>query len=88
KYFGDAKTPPCRICDNCRRKVSAEMGQEEFTAIADSITSRLQGVLLYPHELLEQLPGVPKEKARRVLDFLQAEQKISINGQGQMTVSY
>jgi ATP-dependent DNA helicase RecQ len=87
EYFGDAKTPPCRICDNCRRTKAAEINQEEFNAIAASITTRLRQAPLRPHELLEQLPGVPKEKARRVLDFLQAEQKISVNGQGQMIAS-
>ncbi|HEY1114413.1 MAG TPA: RecQ family ATP-dependent DNA helicase, partial [Chitinophagaceae bacterium] len=85
--FGDPATPPCRICDNCRRPKGADLTPEEFNAIATSITTRLQQAPLHAHELFEQLQGVQKEKARRVLDFLQAEQKIAVNGQGQMTVA-
>ena len=87
EYFGDAATPPCRICDNCRKPKTTGLTPEEFTAIAASITARLQQAPLHPHELFEQLQGVQKETARRVLDFLQAEQKISVNGQGQMMVA-
>ena len=88
EYFGDATTPPCGICDTCLRPKTTALSPEEFEVITMSITTCLRQAPLHPQELLQQLPGVPKEKARRVLDFLQAEQKIIVNGQGQMTLAY
>jgi ATP-dependent DNA helicase RecQ len=88
EYFGDAATPPCRICDTCLRPKASSLSPEEFEAISTSITACLRQASLHPHELMQQLPGISKEKARRVLDFLQAEQKIMVNGQGQMTLPY
>jgi ATP-dependent DNA helicase RecQ len=88
EYFGDLNTPPCGICDTCRRSRSQDLTQEEFDAIAASITACLKQAPLHAHELMQQLSGIQKEKARRVLDFLQAEQKISVNGKGQMTINY
>ena len=88
EYFGDAATPPCCICDTCLRPKAATLSPEEFETISTSITTCLRQAPLHPQELLQQLPGISKEKARRVLDFLQAEQKIIVNGQGQMTLAY
>ena len=88
EYFGDAATPPCGICDTCLRTKTSPLSKEEFHDIATTITSCLRHAPLHAHELLQQLPGIPKEKARRVLDFLQAEQKVIVNGQGQMTLAY
>jgi ATP-dependent DNA helicase RecQ len=87
EYFGDAATPPCGICDTCLRTKTSSLSTAEFNAITTAITTCLRQAPLHAHELLQQLPGISKEKARRVLDFLQAEQKIGINGQGQMTLN-
>ena len=87
EYFGDAATRPCGICDVCLRTKSPELTKEEFESIAHSITHCLQKTPLHLHELMQQLEGIQKEKARRVLNFLQAEQKIWVNGQGQIAIT-
>ncbi|HEY1112389.1 MAG TPA: RecQ family zinc-binding domain-containing protein, partial [Chitinophagaceae bacterium] len=88
EYFGDAATPPCGICNNCLSKRTTDLTPEEFERIAASITARLAKAPLHVHELIRQLEGIHKEKARRVLDFLQAEQKVWVNDRGQVAITH
>ena len=81
-YFGDEKVRPCGICDNCLRQKAVRLTTEEFDKIHSSILSITQKKDLKIKELLQQLSGVRKEKAWKVIDFLQAENKIEMDSSG------
>lgn len=85
-YFGDEDTQPCTICDACLKRRKLNLTSEEFAYISNAIVICLASKPLTTPELLLQLKDVHKEKARRVLDFLQAEQKIRIDGKGQIAM--
>lgn len=81
-YFGDHKTKDCGICDNCLQQKSIQLTQEEFADINDRIVNSVRDNSVHTKELLQQLKGIKKEKAWRVLSFLQAENKIEMDDAG------
>ena len=83
-YFGDSSLSDCGICDNCLAKKKAPLSETEFSLIEERIITLLKSKPQSSTSLLNQLNGIEKEKARQVIDYLQAEEKISIDAQGQI----
>lgn len=83
-YFGDEKSRPCGICDNCLSGKAAPLTAEEFTAISGQIIHALNQRPLYWPDLKESLKGITKAKAWQVVQFLQAEQAITTDGDGKL----
>ena len=81
-YFGDTEIKDCGICDNCLRKKEITLTREEFENIHTRIMQVMNTKSLPAKELLHQLSGIKKEKAWKVIDTLQAENKISIDREG------
>jgi ATP-dependent DNA helicase RecQ len=81
-YFGDMAMGNCGICDNCLRLKAVSLSKEEFESIHHSILNSLQHRSLRTKELLTALTGIKKEKAWKVIDFLQAENKIEMDETG------
>ena len=81
-YFGDNNIRPCGICDNCIRQKSSTLTKEEFEALHHRIINIVKYESLHTKDLLQKLSGVKKEKAWKVLEFLQAENEIELDGSG------
>ena len=81
-YFGDEKIRPCGVCDNCLRQKTVSLTTEEFDRIHSHIIRITQEKQLQVKELINQLTGIKKEKAWKVIDFLQAENKIEMDSSG------
>ena len=81
-YFGDDALKPCGICDNCLRQKSITLSKEEFETIHASILDIVKKEPLPVKELLQKLNGIKKEKAWKVIEFIQAENKIEIGSTG------
>src|SRR5688572_9689125 len=81
-YFGDFEIPNCGICDNCLRQKKLPVNKEEFEKIIHRIQTALKPQPLPSKQLLQQLSGIKKEKAWKVIEFLQAENKIVLDKSG------
>ena len=81
-YFGDLEIPNCGICDNCLRQKKLPVNREEFEKIIHRIQTALKPQPLPSKQLLQQLSGIKKEKAWKVIEFLQAENKIELDKSG------
>jgi ATP-dependent DNA helicase RecQ len=81
-YFGDDKLGSCGICDNCLRRKSVTLTKEEFDSIHTAVLSIIKSGALPVKEMMRRLNGIKKEKAWKVIDFLQAENKIEIDQKG------
>ncbi len=81
-YFGDTAMRNCGICDNCLRLKAVSLSKEEFEKIHETIVNTLQHRSLRAKELLTSLNGIKKEKAWKVIEFLQAENKIETDKTG------
>jgi ATP-dependent DNA helicase RecQ len=85
-YFGDPDVKSCGICDNCLRQKGTTIDKEEFEAIYHRIINIVKYESLPVRELLQKLGGIKKEKAWKVIEFLQAEDKIEMNTAGWVTL--
>ena len=85
-YFGDKKIKACGICDNCLRQKGVVLSQEEFDSIHSRIIDITRQEKLQVKELLQKLSGIKKEKAWKVIEFLQAENKIELETNGAVRV--
>ena len=81
-YFGDEAARSCGICDNCLRLKAITMSKEEFETIFHRILNTVKYEALPAKELLIKLNGIKKEKAWKVIEFLQAENKIEMDPGG------
>ena len=81
-YFGDHAVKQCGLCDNCLRQKNTSLPKEEFDKIVAAIMNQLTIRPLPVKELTTKLAGIKKEKAWKVIDFLQAESKIEIDKNG------
>jgi ATP-dependent DNA helicase RecQ len=86
-YFGDTGMRNCGICDNCLRSKNISISKEEFDEIHQSIVATLQQRSLRTKELLGILSGIKKEKAWKVIEILQAENKIEMDETGKINLS-
>lgn len=86
-YFGDKKAGACGTCDNCLQQKKADLSAEEFEHIAALILTHISNNLLTVDALLEQLKPLQKEKAWKVLSFLQSEKKIEAAANGILMLS-
>ncbi len=83
-YFNDLAIKECGICDNCINQNDLVIDVEEFETIAASIFKQLAKKPLLPAELIKKLADIKKEKFWKVMDYLQAENKINFNKEGKM----
>ncbi len=81
-YFGDSSVRDCAVCDNCLRKKRVQLSKEEFETLYHRILNTVKYESLQAKELLQKLNGIKKEKAWKVLEFLQAENKIEMDASG------
>ena len=83
-YFGDDKVPACGVCDNCLRTKASPLSKEEFKLLHHRIINMVRYEPLDPKELLQRLGNVEQEKAWKVIDFLQSENKIELDAGGKV----
>ena len=81
-YFGDAMMKPCGICDTCLDHHNDDVSPEEFERIHKQILTLIRPKPLAGNDLINHLPGIRKEKAWKVVHFLQAENKIEVDRDG------
>lgn len=82
RYFGEAEAKACGSCDNCLRKKAGVLTGEEFEKIRLQIVQALSAQELTAPQLLREMRTVRKEKAWKVIEFLQAELKIECDASG------
>jgi ATP-dependent DNA helicase RecQ len=81
-YFGDKDNAPCGICDQCLNGKQTSLSTEEFNTISKQVIQIILQKQLTITQLKEALPGINKQKAWKVIDFLQAEKKIVLDKNG------
>lgn len=86
RYFGDDKAAKCGVCDNCLKQKSISLSSEEFDKISSIILEQLSIHELSIEGLLQKLTAIKKEKAWKVIGFLQAEKKIKLNEKGVLKI--
>lgn len=83
-YFTAPLKNNCGICDNCINQKEMKITAEEFEAISGHIFLTIDTGLHSIEDLLSGFSKLKKEKYWKVLDYLQAEQKIILNKEGKL----
>jgi ATP-dependent DNA helicase RecQ len=80
-YFGSPPVKACGVCDNCINQKALFISQEEFDSIATRITEgAAAGTTI--NGMLALAGKTGREKFWKVMNFLLAEEKISISADG------
>lgn len=87
-YFGDTELQPCGICDNCLRRNATPLSREEFETVQQQVLRLLRPEALPVKLLLQELGTVKKEKAWKVLEQLQAENILHMDGDGKVSLRH
>ncbi|MBI1343141.1 MAG: RecQ family ATP-dependent DNA helicase [Terrimonas sp.] len=85
-YFGDKAMKNCGICDNCLEQKNAPINKEDFDNIYGLLKKELLGKEVRSKELVQKIKGIKKEKLLKVINFLQAENKLAVDKDGWMTL--
>ena len=83
-YFGEENATDCGVCDNCLRRKNRSLTTTEFENISAAILAQVSTNHTSIEKLLTHLSKVPREKAWKVIEFLQAEKKIRVDDSGNL----
>lgn len=83
-YFSAASIETCGICDNCINEKAVHLSIAEFETIKEHICQLLKSGDKELKQIQEASPAIKKEKLCRVVDYLQAEQKIEVQKRGEI----
>ena len=82
EYFGEKNAENCCICDNCVKKEKEKLSPEEFDAIYQKLREGTRTQSLTARELLDQFADIHSEHLHKVIDFMQAENKLVVDSEG------
>jgi ATP-dependent DNA helicase RecQ len=82
EYFGEKDTENCGICDNCVKKERAKLSPSEFEFIYQKLKLGTQTKPLTAHALYDQFSDIHADHLRKVIDFMQAENKLVVDEEG------
>jgi ATP-dependent DNA helicase RecQ len=86
QYFGDEQIVSCGICDLCLAKKRTALTTAEYKVISNALESILSVKHSTAKELTELIPGIEKEKIRKVIDDWSAEEKIRLTPDGKIAL--
>ena len=82
EYFGDDTLKDCGVCDYCLERKNKELTPEEFERMQDKILQKVTPGSIALKDLLNELNGIKKEKFWKVMNYLLAEKKLSVDENG------
>jgi ATP-dependent DNA helicase RecQ len=82
EYFGEQGSENCGICDNCVKKEKERLSPAEFEAIYHKLREGSRSQSLTPIALFDRFADIHSEHLRKVIDFIQAENKMVVDEDG------
>jgi ATP-dependent DNA helicase RecQ len=87
RYFGGQDSEKCGICDNCVKKTKEKLSAAEFESIYQKLRERARSQSLTPLTLFNQFADIHADHLRKVIDFMQAENKLIVDSEGIVHIS-
>jgi len=78
-YFGDNTATACGICDNCIDNRDKKLESEKFKNIAGQLSELLKRAPASVQSILHAMRPVSEKDIWKVIEFMQGENKISMN---------
>jgi ATP-dependent DNA helicase RecQ len=86
-YFGDENIQACGICDVCLNNKKTALSKDEFENIHTRLIATISPEPASVKEIMHRLTDVSKERVMDVIHFLQAENKISVDEMGNISMT-
>jgi ATP-dependent DNA helicase RecQ len=86
-YFGEKSSENCRCCDNCVKKEKEKLSPAEFDSIYQKLRAGARQQPLTARALFDQFAEIHSEHLRKVIDFMQAENKLVVDEEGIVHIS-
>jgi ATP-dependent DNA helicase RecQ len=81
-YFGEKGSSDCGICDNCVKKEKQKLSPAEFDSIYQKLREGASAQSLTAIDLFDQFADIHSDHLRKVIDFMQAENKLVVDAEG------
>ncbi|MGN6419922.1 MAG: RecQ family ATP-dependent DNA helicase [Pseudobacter sp.] len=85
QYFGDKEAGACGVCDICLEQQKKPLHPAELAQIHQQIKAVIQQRPATQEQIMAALPGIQKHKVREAIAFLQSEEKIGVNANGEIS---
>jgi ATP-dependent DNA helicase RecQ len=82
RYFGEASPEDCAICDQCLRNRQPKLDPDQFTIIYKTVMERTHQQSIPAASLFDHFPEIHSGQLRKVIDFIQAENKLRVDADG------
>jgi ATP-dependent DNA helicase RecQ len=82
RYFGEASPSDCGICDQCLRNKQPKLSAEDFRNIYKTVKERTHQQSIPAASLFDHFPEIHSSQLRKVIDFIQAENKLRVDLDG------
>ena len=82
EYFGEKGAESCGICDNCVKKEKENLSPSEFEFIYQKLKLGTQSEPLTARALFDLFSDIHSDHLRKVIDFMQAENKLIVDEEG------
>jgi len=86
-YFGEKSASPCGICDNCVKKEKGKLSPAEFESIYQKLREGASAQSLTARDLMDRFSDIHSDHLRKVIDFMQAENKLVVDEEGIVHIS-
>lgn len=81
-YFGEESPTDCGICDQCLRNKQPKLSTDQFEAIYKTVVERTHQQSIPAGSLFDHFTDIHSGQLRKVIDFMQAENKLVVNEEG------
>ncbi|HVY75954.1 MAG TPA: ATP-dependent DNA helicase RecQ [Puia sp.] len=82
RYFGDATTTPCGICDRCVQKQQSRLTSAAFSNIYQLLVERTKQESIPAAALYDHFSDIPAGQLQKALDLIRAENKLRVDADG------
>lgn len=87
RYFGEASPEDCGICDQCLRNREPKLSPDQFSVIYKTVMERTHRQSIPAASLFDHFPEIHSGQLRKVIDFIQAENKLTVDEEGFVRVN-
>ncbi|MFI5193104.1 MAG: RecQ family zinc-binding domain-containing protein, partial [Chitinophagales bacterium] len=82
RYFGEAAPEDCGICDRCLRNRQPKLSPDQFSVIYKTVMEKTHQQSIPAASLFDHFPEIHSDQLRKVIDFMQAENKLRVDPEG------
>ncbi len=81
-YFGEESPVDCGICDQCVRNKQPQLNADQFAAIYKTVVERTHQQSIPAVSLFDHFSDIHADQLRKVIDYMQAENRLMVDGEG------